>query len=84
MGLLQECLLIFLLLKVAKDMFMPISPIYALFPINSVLEGLRCYKCFHCALNLNPCCKREAKLRFASMQKPEAPSSCDTEIRFFE
>ena len=25
-----------------KDMFMPISPIYALFPINSVLQGLRC------------------------------------------
>ena len=25
-----------------KDMLMPISPIYALFPINSVLQGLRC------------------------------------------
>ena len=25
-----------------KDMFMPISPIDALFPINSVLQGLRC------------------------------------------
>ena len=25
-----------------KDMFMPISPIYALFPVNSVLQGLRC------------------------------------------
>ena len=25
-----------------KDMYMPISPIYALFPINSVLQGLRC------------------------------------------
>ena len=25
-----------------KDMFMPISPIYALSPINSVLQGLRC------------------------------------------
>ena len=28
--------------------------------------------------------QREAKLRFASMQKPEAPFSCDTEIRFLE
>ena len=25
-----------------KDMFMPISPRYALFPINTVLQGLRC------------------------------------------
>ena len=25
-----------------KDTFMPISPIYALFPIKSVLQGLRC------------------------------------------
>ena len=25
-----------------KDMYMPVSPIYALFPINSVLQGLRC------------------------------------------
>ena len=25
-----------------KDMFMPISPIYALFPINSVHQGMRC------------------------------------------
>ena len=25
-----------------KDIYMPISPIYALFPINSVLQGLRC------------------------------------------
>ena len=25
-----------------KDMYMPISPIYALFPIYSVLQGLRC------------------------------------------
>ena len=25
-----------------KDMFMPISPIYAPFPINCVLQGLRC------------------------------------------
>ena len=25
-----------------KDMLMPISPIYALFPINSVHQGLRC------------------------------------------
>ena len=25
-----------------KDMFMPISPIYALLPINSVLQRLRC------------------------------------------
>ena len=65
-----------------KDMSMPISPIYALFPINSVLQGLRCSKCFYYALNLNPCCKREAKLRSASMQKPEAPFSCDTEIRY--
>ena len=67
-----------------KDMYIPKSPIYAPFPINSVLQGLRCEKCFHYALNLNPCCKREAKPRFASMQKPEAPFSSDMEIRFFE
>ena len=59
------------------DICVPISPIYALFPIYSVLQGLKCSKCFPNALNPNPCRKREAKLRFASMQKPKAYLSCE-------
>ena len=41
-------------------------------------------KLFPNALNPNTCRKRDTKLRFASMQRPKAYLSCDTEIRFFE
>ena len=61
MGLLQKCLLIFLFRNDPKICTYQYRPLYALFPINSVLQGKNGFKMFPLCFEPQPLLQKGSK-----------------------